>query len=185
VVDVTDRATRVTDGDLAVGGDYDVGYDGDAAVDADDAPGPARHRARGRRGRRRLTWRAALFTLLILALVGGVVATIQWYGTSAYFVGLDGDQVAIFRGRPGGLLWIDPELVSTTDLERDRVPVARLGDIEQGVEQASLADARRYVANVTEQADELDPPTTTSTTASTTTSSTAPARAPTTTAPPA
>jgi hypothetical protein len=93
--------------------------------------------------------------------------------------------VAIFRGRPGGLLWIDPELVSTTDLERDRVPVARLGDIEQGVEQASLADARRYVANVTEQADELDPPTTTSTTASTTTSSTAPARAPTTTAPPA
>jgi serine/threonine protein phosphatase PrpC len=185
VVDVTDRATRVTEGDLAVGGDYDVGYDGDAAVDADDAPGPARHRARGRRGRRRLTWRAALFTLLILALVGGVVATIQWYGTSAYFVGLDGDQVAIFRGRPGGLLWIDPELVSTTDLERDRVPVARLGDIEQGVEQASLADARRYVANVTEQADELDPPTTTSTTASTTTSSTAPARAPTTTAPPA
>jgi hypothetical protein len=50
-----------------------------------------------------------------------------------------------------------------------------MDDIEQGIEQASLADARRYVDNVTEQADELDPPTTTSTTTS--------ARAPTTTAP--
>jgi PPM family protein phosphatase len=184
VVDVTDPATRGTGGDLAVSGDFDGDDDGDVAVDGDDEPGGARHRAKSRRGRRRLTWRAALFTLLILALIGGVVATIQWYGTSAYFVGFDGDRVAIFRGRPGGLLWIDPELVSTTDLERDRVPVARTGDIEQGVEQASLADARRYVANVTEQADDLDPPTTTSTTTSTP-STTAPARAPTTTAPPA
>jgi protein phosphatase len=184
VVDVTDPATRGTGGDRAVSGDFDGDDDGDVAVDGDDEPGGARHRAKSRRGRRRLTWRAALFTLLILALIGGVVATIQWYGTSAYFVGFDGDRVAIFRGRPGGLLWIDPELVSTTDLERDRVPVARTGDIEQGVEQASLADARRYVANVTEQADDLDPPTTTSTTTSTT-STTAPARAPTTTAPPA
>jgi serine/threonine protein phosphatase PrpC len=180
VVDVTDRAQRGTGGDL----DVDGVYDGDVAVAVDDEPGAARHSAKRRRGRRRLTWRAALFSLLILALIGGVVATIQWYGTAAYFVGFEGDRVAIFRGRPGGLLWIDPELVRTTDLERDRVPVARMGDIEQGVEQASLADARRYVANVTEQADELDPPTTTSTTTSTT-STTAPARAPTTTAPPA
>ena len=180
VVDVTDSAARGAVGDLDLDGDYD----GEVAVDIDDEPAAARHSAKRRRGRRRLTWRAALFTLLILALVGGVVATIQWYGTSAYFVGFEGDQVAIFRGRPGGLLWIDPELVSTTDLERDRVPVARMGDIEQGVEQASLADARRYVANVTEQAGELDPPTTTSTTSSTTSTS-APARAPTTTASPA
>jgi protein phosphatase len=175
IVDVTDPAPRAPGGVLAPDGDYD----GAVAVDVDDEPREARHRATRRR---RLTWRAALFTLLVLALVGGVVATIQWYGTSAYFVGFDGDQVAIFRGRPGGLLWIDPELVSTTDLDRDRVPVARMDDIEQGIEQASLADARRYVDNVTEQADELDPPTTTSTTTSTTSTTTS-ARAPTTTAP--
>ena len=122
-----------------------------------------------------------------MALIGGVLATIQWYGTSAYFVGFDGEQVAIFRGRPGGLLWIDPELVSTSEIDREQVPEARVVDIESGVEQASLADARRYVANVREQAEELEA--TTSTTAPTTTTTRPPgtttttARSPGTTAP--
>jgi PPM family protein phosphatase len=137
--------------------------------DADDVDDPdddtPRHTVRKSR-KRRFTWRVALFSLLLLALVGGVVATIQWYGTSAYYVGFEGDQVAIFKGRPGGLLWIEPELVDVTGLERDRVPVSRVGDIDDGIEQSSLADARRYVANVTEQADELDPPATTTTTTS-------------------
>jgi PPM family protein phosphatase len=164
------------------------------ADDVDDANDGPRHKAKGKGKRtsrkarkaaarenrgRRLTWRVALFTLLVLGLVGGVVATIQWYGTSTYFVGFDGDEVAIFKGRPGGVLWIDPELVDVTDLERDRVPASRRDDIDAGIEQTSLADARRYVDNVSEQADELDPPTST-TTASTTT--TAPPRTPTTTA---
>ncbi|MDD9369811.1 MAG: Stp1/IreP family PP2C-type Ser/Thr phosphatase [Acidimicrobiales bacterium] len=157
-------------------------------LDPDEADGP-RHKARGkgrkarkasrRAGGRRLTWRVALFTLLLLGLVGGVVATIQWYGTSAYFVGFEGDEVAIFKGRPGGVLWITPELVDVTDVERDRVPESRRDDIDAGIEQASLTDARRFVANVSEQADELDPPTT-STTAPTTT--TAPPNVPSTTA---
>ena len=155
--------------------------------EVDDETGGPRHKAgaKGRKARkaarepkgRRLTWRVALFTLLIIGLVGGVVATIQWYGTSAYFVGFEGDEVAIFKGRPGGVLWIAPELVDVTDLERDRVPASRRADIDDGIEQASLADARRFVANVSEQADELDPPTT-STTAPTTTT------APATTVPP-
>jgi serine/threonine protein phosphatase PrpC len=157
-----DRFVGVDDLD----GELDAGIIDEA--DADDLEAVPRHTARGARTRRRLTWRVALFTLLVLALVGGVVATIQWYGTSAYFVGFDGDQVAIYQGRPGGLLWIDPELVDVTDLGRHRVPASRREDIDRGVEQSSLADARRYVANVTEQADELDPPTT-STTAPTTT----------------
>jgi serine/threonine protein phosphatase PrpC len=127
-----------------------------------------RHRA-GRPKARRVTWRVLLFVLLVVALVGGVVATIQWYGTSTYFVGFDGDQVAIFKGRPGGVLWIDPDLVDVTDLDRDEVPDAHVADIEGGVEQGSLADARRYVANVTEQAEELAPPTTTTTAPTTTT----------------
>jgi serine/threonine protein phosphatase PrpC len=122
----------------------------------------ARHRAE-RPKARRVTWRVLLFVLLVVALVGGVVATIQWYGTSTYFVGFDGDQVAIFKGRPGGVLWIDPDLVDVTDLDRDQVPDAQVADIEGGVEQGSLADARRYVANVTEQAEELAPPATTTT----------------------
>lgn len=145
----------------------------DEVADEGDRRRRARHRAE-RPKARRFTWRVLLFVILVVALVGGVVATIQWYGTSTYFVGFDGDQVAIFKGRPGGLLWIDPELVDVTSLSQDEVPDARVADIEDGVEQGSLADARRYVANVTEQAEELAPPTTTTTTAPTTTTTTAP-----------
>ncbi len=153
-------------------------------IDEPDGPEPAdgRHRARSPR-RRRLTWRVALFSVLVLALIGGVVATIQWYGTSAYFVGFEDDKVAIYKGRPGGLLWTQPELVDVTDLERERVPASRRQDIEDGVEEPTLADARRYVANVTEQADELDPPTTTTVPRTTTSAPTT--TAPPTTAPPA
>ncbi len=161
-------------------------------VDVDDDVPPDAKRRRGRRARhtaepkaRRVTWRVLLFVLLVVALVAGVVATIQWYGTSAYFVGFDGDQVAIYKGRPGGVLWIDPELVDVTGLARDDVPDARLADIDEGVEQGSLSDARRYVANVTEQAQELAPPTTTTTApATSTTRSTAPGATTTTTAAP-
>ncbi len=110
----------------------------------DDAPASADGRGGGRR--RRVTWRVVLFTLVLVAVVGGAIATIQWYGRAAYFVGFQGDEVAIFKGRPGGLLWIDPSLVESTDLERDRVPASRLRDLEDGKEQASLADAQRYVA---------------------------------------
>jgi PPM family protein phosphatase len=135
-----------------------------------DRPADARtgRRASGRRSRR-LTWRVLLFFLLVLAVVGGALATIQWYGTSTYFVGFEGDRVAIFKGHPGGVLWIDPDLVDVTDLDRDRVPESNRDDIDRGVEQSSLAEARRYVANVTEQAEELAPTTTTTTTPRTTT----------------
>jgi len=155
--------------------------------DEDDAEGPS---ARHQRKRRRITWRVVLFFLLIVGLVGGAFATIQWYGRSTYFVGFDGENVAIFKGRPGGLLWLNPELVETTDLARDRVPPARVNDITEGQEQSSLAEARRYVANVTRQADQLDPqttttrPGTTTTTRPGTTTTTRPARPPATTAPP-
>lgn len=146
-------------------------------ADGDDADGDGpRHKSRSGRSRR-LTWRVALFVVLVLALVGGVVATIQWYGTSTYYVGFDGDRVAIYKGRPGGVLWISPELVDVTDLQRDRVPASQRHDIDSGVEQPNMADARRYIDNVSEQADELDPPTTTTVPPTT--------AAPTTTAPPA
>ncbi len=59
-----------------------------------------------------------------LGVIGGAVATIQWYGTSTYFVGFDDDEVVIYQGRPGGLLWIDPELVERTGIERADVPAA-------------------------------------------------------------
>jgi PPM family protein phosphatase len=86
--------------------------------------------------------------VLLAAVLGGAFATIQWYGTSTYYVGYDGDEVAIFRGRPGGLLWIDPTLEIDTGIMRDEVPAAYRSALEAGHEHSSLAQAERYVSNI-------------------------------------
>ena len=137
--------------------------DRDRDYDADDGEPPRRAKPR------RFTWRVLLFCVLILALFGGVFATINWYGTSAYFVGFDGDEVAIFKGRPGGVLWVDPELEHGTGLSRDELPEDALPALTSGKEASSLKAAEEYVDNLTDRVNDIKASTTTTTTAPTTT----------------
>lgn len=146
------------------------------ATNGSEEGGGAGHRGGGIESRpqgRRVTWRVLLFSLLLLALVGGAFATIQWYGRSTYFVSFEGDHVAIFKGRPGGVLWLNPVLEETTDIERSHVPADTRDDLDAGKEQSSLDDAHRYVDRLSERADALAVETTTTTTRPTT-STTAP-----------
>jgi protein phosphatase len=83
--------------------------------------------------------------LAVLGVLGAAAGATAWFARSTYFVGVDGDDVAIFQGRPGGVLWIQPTLAERTDLELGDVPPARRADVEAGKQEASLADARRYV----------------------------------------
>ena len=105
---------------------------------------------------RRLTWRVLLFSLLVLALVGGVFLTTRWYARNSYFVGFDGDDVAIFRGRPGGVGWIDPELQETTPLKRRELPKDVIPALSDGKEESSLNDAQEYVDNLMDRVDDLE-----------------------------
>jgi len=124
-----------------------------------------------------ITWRVGLFvgSLLVLALF--VLGFIWWTANRTYFVGTDGTEVIIYRGKPGGLLWIEPELVETTELTLEDVPGANRAAVTAGVEESSLSAARQYVNNLVEQI-ERQTPTSSTTTAPTTTkaltSSTAP-----------
>ena len=113
--------------------------------------------------RTRLTWRVLLFTVLLAAVIGGAFATIQWYGTSTYYVGFDRDEVSIFRGRPGGLLWIDPVLEQDTAIKRSEVPARYLPALTAGHQHSSLADARAYVSNIERDIIDQAPPSTTTT----------------------
>jgi len=94
---------------------------------------------------KRFTWRVAGFVVLLLAIVSGTVAAIGWYARSTYYVGFAGDQVAIYKGRPGGMLWFDPTLRERKPLTRSEVPAAYLADVIEGKEVDSKADADRYV----------------------------------------
>lgn len=154
-----------------------VGADpGDGTAEASATAAPSRRErrraARAEHPRRRvLTWRLGLFVLAFLAIVGATLGVIVYMGHSTYYVGVDGEQVAIFRGRPGGVLWIQPELAEETSIPVAQVPAASLPAVQAGVEESSLDDARRYVANLQEQIDRA----TTTTTTSTTTTTVAPA----------
>jgi protein phosphatase len=67
---------------------------------------------------RRVTWRSVLFVVAILAILGIAFGAITYYGRSGYYVGFVGDQVAVFKGQKGGVLWVKPTLDGTYDLHR-------------------------------------------------------------------
>jgi hypothetical protein len=142
-----------------------------------ERPSRAERRAeRKKTPRTRFTWRVLAFLILLIAVIGGALATIQWYGTSTYYVTFEEDAVVIYQGRPGGILWVDPQLEETTGIARDDVPARYVAAIEDGVEHSSLADAQAYVANVERDIEELEnstSPTTTTTSPTSTTITTA------------
>jgi protein phosphatase len=113
---------------------------------------------------RRVTGRVIAFVLVLLLVLGGAAAAIGFYARGSYYVGLDDGYVAIFRGRPGGLLWFQPTVEETSKLTQANVPDAYRDAITEGHEVADLEEAQRYLAQVVGQSDPT-PPATTSTTA--------------------
>lgn len=130
--------------------------------------------------RRPVTGRAVLFVLVLLLILAGALAAIGFTARGTYFVGVEGERVTIFKGKPGGLLWFNPTVEEPTSLTLDDVRASRRDDLEAGKEQPTLGAARRYVENLRE---ETAPSTTTTTS---TTSAPAPSTsAPATPSPPA
>ncbi len=129
---------------------------------------------------RRLTARVVAFLVIVLLVLGGAAGAIGFYARGSYFVGLDEGHVAIFKGRPGGLLWFSPTVEETTELTESQVPPARADDIANGRQAATLAEARDYVRSL--RPSTPDTGTTGTVTSTTTSTTTAPVPA-TTTAP--
>lgn len=124
------------------------------------------------RGRRIFTWRLVVFVAAFVLLLGVAFLAVTYAGTRTYYVGVENGEVAIFRGRPGGVLWIEPTFEEGTGVPVSDVPPALLPEIESGKEQSTLDDAHAYVSNLKQQIDELAATTTTTTSSTTTTSTT-------------
>lgn len=133
---------------------------------------------------KRFTWRVAVFLLALLA-VAGVVVGVVWYQTNQlYYVGVKDDHVAIYQGKPGGVLFFDPVLVEEFDtVVLDELPPNRVDPLRAGVEQDSETDARVYVSELFDATAAADEPEATTTTTAPVTTTTAPG-VPTTTTPP-
>ena len=101
---------------------------------------------------RRFTWRVFAFLLAVVVVIAAGLAAVDWYARHTYYVGLDHGQVAIFKGRPGGLLWFNPTLDRRTSMTEQQVPPARLPDVKAGKEEATRAEAQRYVNALRQEA---------------------------------
>lgn len=118
---------------------------------------------------KRFTWRVLAFLLLLLLIGGVVVGAIGWSAQRSYFVAFEGDRVTIFKGKPGGVLFFDPEVHRRTTLTRDDVLPLYLDDVEGSKEFSSSDAANRYVSRLTQAAEEAEAQSTTTTAATTTT----------------
>ncbi|MDQ1380059.1 MAG: hypothetical protein QOJ71_778, partial [Actinomycetota bacterium] len=68
------------------------------------------------------------------------------FGRGSYYVGLDGRQeVTIFQGRPGGLLWVKPTVARRTKLALDDLPADTHTALRDGKTEPSKAAAEAYV----------------------------------------
>ena len=109
---------------------------------------------RRRRGRRLITFRTLLFIILFVAIVGGALFAVRWFDMNSYFVALNpdgtnsGNELIIYQGRVGGLLWFEPRLVERTGVTTSDVNPTYLPAVESGVQESSLKAAQSYVAGL-------------------------------------
>jgi len=105
---------------------------------------------------RRITFRSLVFTLLVLAVAGAAVGAVWWFARNTFYVGVAGEEVVIFRGRPGGVLWVEPTIEQRTDLLLASVPAERRQAVEDGRTEPTLEDARDYVRALRARTRELE-----------------------------
>ena len=123
-----------------------------AAADSVSAPATVSARSERRAARpprpRNFTWRVLFFVLAVVTVMGIGAIAVNYYGRHTYYVGFDADAVWIYQGRPGGVLWIQPEAIEDTHLTRADVPAATVAEIDKGKIEPTLDDAHRYVTNL-------------------------------------
>jgi protein phosphatase len=110
---------------------------------------------------RRFTLRVLLFVVAALAVLAIAALAIGWFATRTYFVAFDGEQVAIFRGRPGGLLWFEPSVAEAPQppLQRAGLVEALCNRIDGQPSATDLGDARRIIEQLRADQAALPPPT--------------------------
>jgi protein phosphatase len=121
----------------------------------DEAPAPAVRP-------RRFTFRLVVFLLGIAAVLGVAALAVGWFATRTYYVGFDHEQVVIFRGRPGGLLWIHPTVNerSVPPLTRADLVASLCNRVDGQPSATSLGSARQVLEQLRADQQRLPHPTT-------------------------
>jgi protein phosphatase len=89
-----------------------------------------------------------LFVILLAAVLAGAWYAVRWYDTNSYFVKVDNNELVIYQGRIGGLLWYNPVEIKRTGVTTADVPSTYRNQLNAGVEESSVANAVNYVRNL-------------------------------------
>ena len=105
--------------------------------------------AAGGRARRHVPVRPIIWTLAVVVIaLGGWVAVRSWINHS-YFVGVEGNRVAIFRGLPTEIAGVKLHYVQeTTGIQIDQVRADFRQNLHDGIRAKSLQAARKVVAGI-------------------------------------
>ena len=100
---------------------------------------------------RRVTFRVIGFFILLIAVVAGGYYLLKWYANDDWYVTLHQNELVIYRGHPGGVLWFRPKVVDRTGVTTDEVLFIRIHDLNLDVEEPSLAAAKHYAQNLVQE----------------------------------
>ncbi len=103
--------------------------------------GPVRSRPEG--DDPRATLRATIGS--VAAVVAAAVLVLSLTARQGWFIGNDDGDVAVFRGRPAGILWFDPTFVEGGDLRVSRLDDSTRAAVLETIPVGTLAEARRLV----------------------------------------
>ncbi len=98
--------------------------------------------------RRAITFRVLLFLILVVGVLAGAWYFLRWYAMSSYYVTSEGDSIVIYQGRPGGVFWFQPRLITVSPTPLSQVLPIRRPALKSDVVEPSLEAANRYVANL-------------------------------------
>jgi protein phosphatase len=88
-----------------------------------------------------------LFWSVLTAIVLSAVTILGVYARSGYFIGFDSSEnVAVYRGRPGGFLWFQPTIDTQTELAGDELPEDILRDVALNRTFTSSSQAQKYLS---------------------------------------
>jgi protein phosphatase len=119
-----------------------------------------------RPAKKKLRIGVALFWSALIAIIFGVITTVGVYARSGYYVGFnDEDNVVVYRGRVGGMLWFQPTVDTETKLNGDDLPDNVRLDVSMNKSFTSSGLAAKYLMLVQTA---IDNSTSTTTTTSTT-----------------
>jgi protein phosphatase len=126
------------------------------------ASAPAEESRGARRRRlgipRRITLRVILFVLLVAAIPTAAYFAIRWYAYDNWYLALQGNEIVVKQGHPGGILWFQPREEARTGVTTSEILAPGLAEVKAGVQEPSLSDAKTFVANLRSQYEFLHQP---------------------------